>query len=187
MSGLESQFGVLRSIQDDELELMLAWRNEPSVRHNMYTTHEITLDEHIAWWDRIKRSAQHQYFMFELGGKPLGIVGFNAINQPSRNSSWAFYASPNAPAGSGTLMEMLALDYAFRVIDLHKLYCEVLAFNKPVIKLHQKFGFKVEGVLRDQYCRDDSFIDIYRLGILATEWEENRDSMLSKIARLAKG
>lgn len=187
MSNLESQLGELRPIQDEELELMLAWRNEPSVRQNMYTTHEITFEEHIAWWDRIKRSARDEYFMYEFAGSPMGIVGFNDINQHNRNSFWAFYASPNAATGSGTRMEVLALDYAFRVMNLHKLCCEVLAFNKPVIKLHQKFGFKVEGILRDQYRRDGNFIDIYRLGMLNSEWEESRDSMLSKIARFTKG
>lgn len=44
-------------------------------------------------------------------------------------------------------MEYLALEYAFKDMGLHKLFCEVLAFNAPVIKLHQKFGFKIE-----EYC-----------------------------------
>lgn len=84
-------------------------------------------------------------------------------------------------------MEVLALEYAFNEIGLHKLCCEVLAFNAPVIKLHEKFGFKVEGILRDQYKRDGLFIDIYRLGLLAGEWADIRDHMVSKLTRLTKG
>ena len=84
-------------------------------------------------------------------------------------------------------MELLALDYAFNELGLHKLSCEVLAFNTPVIKLHEKFGFKVEGILRDQYHREGTFIDIYRLGLLASEWTEVRNVMISKLSRISKG
>lgn len=182
-----SQFGLLRAIQDTELALMLSWRNAPAVRQNMYTTHEITLEEHLAWWEGTRESSRHRYFMYEYAGAPQGIVGFTGIDTANQNSSWAFYASPEAPKGSGSRMEVLALDYAFQELGLHKLCCEVLAFNTPVIRLHEKFGFRVEGVLRDQYKRDDEFIDIYCLGLLSEEWAEARDEMIAKLTRLSKG
>jgi RimJ/RimL family protein N-acetyltransferase len=84
-------------------------------------------------------------------------------------------------------MELLALNYAFDQLKLHKLCCEVLAFNTPVIKLHEKFGFKVEGTLREQYKRGDNFVDIYRLGILAAEWAEQGPTMKEKLIRLIGG
>ncbi|VEF16276.1 flagellin modification protein FlmH [Stutzerimonas stutzeri] len=82
-------------------------------------------------------------------------------------------------------MEYLALEYAFKDMGLHKLFCEVLAFNAPVIKLHQKFGFKIEGVLREQHSVDNSFVDVYRLGILAPEWDSQRESIRQKILKLS--
>jgi RimJ/RimL family protein N-acetyltransferase len=81
-------------------------------------------------------------------------------------------------------MEFLALDYAFNEIALHKLCCEVLAFNSSVIKLHQKFGFKTEAILREQFQTTSGFVDIYRFGILASEWREHRQKMLEKISHL---
>jgi UDP-4-amino-4,6-dideoxy-N-acetyl-beta-L-altrosamine N-acetyltransferase len=187
LTELPAQFGVLRPIKDPELELMLSWRNDPAVRENMYTTHEITPKEHLAWWERVSDSESQSYFMYEYNCQPLGIVGFTGIDRTSQNSSWAFYASPQAPKGTGSRMELLALDYAFNKLRLHKLCCEVLAFNTPVIKLHEKFGFKVEGVLRDQYRRDGRFIDIYRLGLLANEWADARNGIISKLLRFSKG
>lgn len=82
-------------------------------------------------------------------------------------------------------MEYLALEYAFHNMQLHKLCCEVLAFNAPVIKLHQKFGFKVEGILREQHLIDETFVDVYRLGVLAPEWEAQREEMLKKLLKLS--
>ncbi|WP_150303090.1 UDP-4-amino-4,6-dideoxy-N-acetyl-beta-L-altrosamine N-acetyltransferase [Pseudomonas saliphila] len=179
-------FGVIRNIDDSELELMLAWRNAPAARQNMYTRHEISLAEHLSWWARTQSDARHRYFMYELDSVPLGIVGFNHIDEVNRNSSWAFYAAPDAPRGTGSKMEYLALNYAFDQLGLRKLQCEVLAFNEAVIKLHQKFGFTVEGVLREQHRIDGRFVDVYRLGLLAPEWAGHREAMHSKLAKIVK-
>lgn len=176
-----ADFGRLREIATGELELMRTWRNAPAVRSNMYTRHEISLEEHLAWWARISIRADQQYFMYEYAGVPCGIVAFTGIDKASCNSSWAFYAAPDAAKGTGSRMEYLALEQAFEGLHLHKLCCEVLAFNSAVIKLHQKFGFQIEGVLRDQHLVDGKFVDVYRLGILRHEWSDLRPSMAEKI------
>ena len=95
-------FGKLRVIKNDELELMRSWRNQPDVRLNMYTSHLISVDEHLLWWERIKVANDQQYFMYERNARPLGIVAFNSINQSDRHSLWAFYTSPSAPMGTGS-------------------------------------------------------------------------------------
>ena len=183
----QKQFGVLRVINEADLDLILSWRNAATVRKNMYTTHEISKAEHLAWWERVKTSDRQTYFMYEFFDNPLGVVGFTDHRREHRCSSWAFYASPNAPKGTGGRMEMLALDYAFGELALHKLSCEVLAFNTSVIKMHEKFGFRIEGVLRDQHFRGASFVDIYCLGILHSEWAEKRNEIISKLSRISKG
>lgn len=175
------QLGILRNIADDELELMRAWRNEPAVRANMYTQHEISAQEHLTWWSKTKDRIDQKYFMYEMAGTPIGIAAFNGINSQNENSAWAFYASPTAPKGTGSRMEFLMLDYAFNTMKLHKLYCEVLAFNTAVIKLHEKFGFKVEGIFKEQHKVNEVFVDTYRLGILAGEWEEHRQAIFAKL------
>ena len=73
------------------------------------------------------------------------------------------------------------MEYAFTKWGLHELCCEVLAFNSTVIKLHEKFGFKVEGILREQHKLEDAFIDIFRLGMLAADWSAKREEMRLKV------
>lgn len=176
--------GSLRAIKSDDLELMLSWRNAPSVRVNMYTRHEISLDEHLQWWSRISSRTDQSYYMYEFQGEPSGIVAFTGIDLVNNNSSWAFYASPDAGRGTGSRMEYLALECAFGKMKLHKLCCEVLSFNKSVIKLHQKFGFTTEGILRHQHLVDGSYVDVYRLGLLADEWSAKRDEIQARLLKL---
>lgn len=183
MNDSNHQFGLLRLIRPEELMLMLEWRNAPSVRENMYTRHEISITEHLEWWARIEKRTDQSYFMYEFQEVPMGIVAFTATDSVNGNSSWAFYASPIAPKGTGSRMEFLALEHAFERMGLHKLHCEVLAFNVAVVKLHQKFGFKVEGVLREQHRVEEKFVDVYRLGILESEWETSRENMQQKLLK----
>jgi UDP-4-amino-4,6-dideoxy-N-acetyl-beta-L-altrosamine N-acetyltransferase len=176
-----SNLGLLRDIAEDELGLMRSWRNHPAIRANMYTQHEIGVPEHLTWWEKMKSRADQKYFMFELDGSPSGIAAFSGIDTKNGNSAWSFYASPTAPRGCGSKMEYLMLEYAFGVLGLHKLYCEVLAYNIPVINLHKNFSFQVEGVFRAHFRSENGWVDICRLGILSSEWQAHRQQMLEKI------
>jgi UDP-4-amino-4,6-dideoxy-N-acetyl-beta-L-altrosamine N-acetyltransferase len=180
------KLGLLRSIADEELELMRSWRNDPSVRANMYSRNEVSPEEHLAWWARTKVRPDQRYFMYELDAVPNGIAAFNSLDFKNSNSAWAFYAAPGAPRGSGSKMEFLMLEHAFETLGLHKLYCEVLAFNSAVIKLHQRFAFRVEGIFKHQHKVNNEFVDVYRLGIFAAEWREHRHGMLRILNRQNK-
>ncbi|MFD1983355.1 UDP-4-amino-4,6-dideoxy-N-acetyl-beta-L-altrosamine N-acetyltransferase [Mesorhizobium newzealandense] len=182
-----SSLGKLRAIEDDELELMRSWRNAPAVRANMYTRHEISQAEHLSWWKQTSGCDDQKYFMYECNGIGHGIVGITSIDFLNANCSWAFYASTDAPKGVGSRMEYLALEYVFGQMGLHKLYCEVLAFNEAVIKLHQKFGFRVEGVFHQHHSIDGKYVDIYRLGLLAPEWSSIRNNLYAKLSETQTG
>lgn len=175
--------GRLRGIQQSELELMRSWRNAPGVRANMYTRHEISPEEHMAWWERTSGRQDRQYFMYERDGVPMGIVGLTDIDLVNGNCSWAFYADANAARGTGSRMEYLALEHVFGALCLRKLHCEVLAFNVSVIALHQKFGFQIEGKFREHHVVDGENVDILRLGLLAPEWTAKREEMYRKLTR----
>lgn len=178
-----SVFGRLRPVTDGDVEIMRTWRNIPSVREKMYTWHEISEEEHQRWWKRTKLAHYHKYFIYEYQDKSMGVVSFNNIDEGNQNANWAFYASPDAERGSGSRMELLALDYAFFNFNLHKLSCEVLDFNTSVIKLHKKFGFTEEGVFRQQYQRNGKFCDIHRLGMLASEWIDKRNDVIASLPK----
>jgi UDP-4-amino-4,6-dideoxy-N-acetyl-beta-L-altrosamine N-acetyltransferase len=177
------KLGNLRQIKENEISLMLSWRNSLSVRANMYTNHEISKEEHLAWWRSTSQKNNQKYFIYE-NKAPLGIVAITEIDDLNSNCSWAFYSSPEAPKGTGSLMEFLAIEYVFNNLKLKKLACEVLAFNSPVIKLHQKFGFVVEGIMRKQKKYGDVFCDVYKLGLLHDEWQDKRSEILNKLTKI---
>ncbi|MEX3071990.1 UDP-4-amino-4,6-dideoxy-N-acetyl-beta-L-altrosamine N-acetyltransferase [Vibrio alginolyticus] len=178
MSSKRMEFTPLAA---DDLEMILEWRNAPEVRSKMYTTHEISLEEHNAWFERLKEDKTKIYFIAKINNVPVGVVGFSEVNQVHGIATWAFYASPTAPRGTGSLMEYYALEYAFENLKLHKLRCEVIAFNKVVIKLHKKFGFVEEGCHRDAFYDGDAYHDVIHLGIFSREWKDIKDELKTKL------
>lgn len=163
------------------LNLVFEWRNRVDVRKNMYTSHEITKEEHLSWFERINKDTTKRYFIFELDNKPCGVIGFVEIKTISKSSSWAFYSGDTAIRGIGSLMEITALDYAFNEMELEKLYCEVLEFNDSVIKFHKKHGFQQEGIFKKHHFSEDKFWDVHRLAIFKNDWAKCRDEIINRV------
>lgn len=163
-------FGYLRSIKESDLRLILNWRNDEKVRKNMYNDNLISYTEHVNWWNLINSSDDKKYFIYENSGIPLGVIGFTEIDKKNFKVNWNFYSSPIAPVGTGSFMEFLALDYAFSILKINKVNCEVLAQNKSVIALHEKFGFKIEGILSDHILKNGKFHEVVLMCIKTSEW-----------------
>lgn len=145
-------------------------RNLESVRRYMYTDHVISLSEHLAWIDRLDRDEKQVVFAVFVNNKVSGVVSFNAFDRLHRKSDWAFYLGDNVRGGVGAALEYSFLNYAFDTLGLEKLNCEVLQTNQAVVKMHRKFGFRVEGFRRANIIKNDARVGVYLLGMLRAEW-----------------
>lgn len=166
--------GRLRPATPDECDLVRMWRNAPGVRAMMYSTHEISAEEHARWWAGLDGDETRRLLMFEDAGAVRGVVVFSRIDMAARSADWAFYAAPDAPKGVGSRMEAAALDHAFGEIGLAQLSCEVLMINPRVIALHERFGFEPSP---DRPARDDAV----RLALSAARWAELRARLLADL------
>lgn len=166
----------LTPMDDHHLEQVLAWRNHPDVRKNMYTTHVISYEEHAAWFSKIKHAPSYAYFIAYADIVPMGVIAFSDINPVDKSASWAFYAAQPAPLKAGSLLEFYALEYAFHNLQLERLRCEVLDFNHSVIKLHQRFGFITQDV-----CSNHGQHQVVHLAITRTIWQEYRTVIAKKL------
>lgn len=159
----------IRSVSSADLERMLVWRNQPQVRAYMLTQHEISLDEHRQWFERCSKDPSRRLMIVEEGGDPLGFVGFSGV-ETGAVATWGFYAAPETVKGAGTKLGLTALEFAFGELLLHKVCGQALAFNEASIRMHQKFGFRQEGVLREQHKINENYHDIICFGLLREEW-----------------
>ena len=158
----------LRPLRREDGTRLLAWRNTPEVARFMYTDHEISKDEHVRWLDATLTRCDRRYWIVELDVVPVGVANLYDIDLAARRCAWAFYlADPTIRGrGVGARVEYAVLAYVFETLELNKLWCEVLATNPDVIRLHERFGFTREAHLREHVAKGD----VVGLGLLAHEW-----------------
>lgn len=141
----------------------------------MYSDHLISEGEHDAWFSAAINHSLSKYLIFLHQERPIGFLSFTGISQQHERCSWAFYlGEADVPLGAGSAMEYFALEYAFGELGIRKLCCEVFAFNLPVVKLHERFAFRREGVLVKHCKKNGQYEDVICLANFAENWDEDR-------------
>jgi len=161
----------------DDLAMVLEWRNHPDVRQFMYTQHQISMDEHRQWFERVQADSRKHLLIFEVNAEALGFINFSeSASFPV--CDWGFYVAPCAPKGTGFKMGTSALTYAFNELSLHKVCGQALSFNQRSISFHLKLGFFQEGRLREQFYDGQQYHDVVCFGLLADEWKSRNEELM---------
>ncbi|MEE9443824.1 MAG: UDP-4-amino-4,6-dideoxy-N-acetyl-beta-L-altrosamine N-acetyltransferase [candidate division Zixibacteria bacterium] len=172
---------LFRPIERRDLELVLKWRNSDRIRENMYTSHVISFDEHLKWFEKISTENKTLHFIFEVDNIPLGVVNITNIDNDNKKCVWGFYiGAENAPQGCGSAMGFFALEHLFEKLGFHRVVGEAFAFNADSVKYHKRLGFIEEGVFYDYVIKDEKYEDIVTLAILEDRWREIKPSLIKK-------
>ena len=176
----------LTSLTEADSDRLYAWRNSPEVAAYMYTDHQISPEEHARWFAGIAGDARRAYWTIVVDDIPVGLANFYDIDRTHGRAAWAYYLADPSVRGKGVggLVELRMLDRAFGELHLRKLWCEVLASNEAVWRLHQKFGFKEEARLRGHVLKGGEPQDVVGLGLMAQEWAAARPAMAERLARM---
>jgi hypothetical protein len=175
---------IFHPLREGDLELVRTWRNQDEIRNNMYTNHIISPEEHLAWYQKISKGPGVRYWIFSADGmEKIGLVHLYDIDLKNRRAFWGIYLGNLSSQGKGigSRVEFAVLDYVFFALNLNKLNCEVLAFNKSAINFYKKFGFKEEGDFKQHIFRDGRFYDVVRLTMLKQEWTSQHRQRMKEV------
>ncbi|MHC4840211.1 MAG: GNAT family N-acetyltransferase [Planctomycetota bacterium] len=105
--------------------------------------------------------------------KPLGSGGLHRINWLNRHAEWGIVIGRPDEWGKGYGREVAKtmLGYAFKTLNLHRVYLRVDADNEKGIRSYKAAGFTHEGTSREVVFIDGSYRDQHIMSILAHEWE----------------
>ncbi len=161
-------------LREKHLDLVREWRNSSEVSKYMYTDQDITEEEHQKWFYRVRKDPTKIYWIIEVNGTYVGVINLYNINILNKRCYWAYYLSDLSVRGKGLgrLIELNILTYVFEKLELNKLSCQVMSWNDIVVKIHQKYGSKIEGNFRQHIFKGNKFYDIVCMGILKEEWLE---------------
>lgn len=160
----------VRKMVPEDLERVLSWRNSEHVRQFMYTKHEISLEEHRAWFERKNLDKNWTLLIFEDASGPCGYVSFRNIDTTSA-AEWGFYIAPYAVKGTGSRLGIAALTHAFEALNFATVRGEALVSNENSIRFHEKMGFRRQDVLSGGRFVGGNSHDIVCFGITVPEWQ----------------
>lgn len=162
-----------KPIEREDLERVLAWRNRFSVRNAALNDHEITWEEHVAWFEKESLDATRQTYVYIEQGAPLGMMTYLEFEERDQHLKWSFYlTSDELPRGTGTRMCARFLEKVFAEMPIRKVYATVIMNNPKSLKLHKRLGFEQEGLLREYLLRGEERLDVKILSVTRERWRE---------------
>ncbi len=166
----------LRRLEEKDLPIVLAWRNDPQIRRVSQSDHIIQPEEHAAWFHKHSGNPHSMLLMFEESGIPRGCVNFTDINNGI--ARWGFYLDPQyLEQGLGKRLGKIALDLAFGKLQLKRVNAEVVATNERGFQYHKKLGFQWERTEQSALQRGPQKIDLHHLFNSAEIWSKVSHSL----------
>jgi RimJ/RimL family protein N-acetyltransferase len=134
-------------------------------------------EQQIADWLHDRRRGREGYLfgIYTLADETLiGYIELGEILWTHRTSWLAIGIGERAYRGQGYGYDAmrLALDFAFKELNLHRVQLTVFEYNEPAIALYENLGFRREGAYREFMQRDGQRYDMVLYGLLAREWLE---------------
>jgi diamine N-acetyltransferase len=94
----------------------------------------------------------------------IGLVELVEIDHLHRRAEFLIMIAPERQGrGHARAATRLAINYAFRVLNLYKLYLLVDVDNTRAIRIYEDCGFQREGVLVDEFFSDGRYRSVIRM------------------------
>ena len=164
---LKGQNVLLRPLKKEDWHKTIIWRNDPELT-GLVMSHPFPITEEMEkeWYDNelTNKSNRAIYFAIEdaKSNNQIGITFLNNINWISGTVQFGLLIGENSARGKGFGRDVLELilGYAFHTLNLRKISLEVISINQVAIKLYEKIGFKVEGLLKSHCFFRDQYHDV---------------------------
>lgn len=152
---------------------ILSWRNHPEIRKWMYTSEEITRENHLRYVKSLPDKNDCKYWFIKQDDVGIGVCSLTRINTTHRYSLGGLYAKPEgAPKGSGYRVLTELCNLAFHQLDLNLIRLEALESNLKAREFYERFGFHQEGILRDFVLRENQFESVVSYSLRKSEYED---------------
>ena len=166
---------TLRELQPSDSEPMYTELNSPEVRRFMWAPppSPTAFAQFIDWAHEERASGKYICYGIVPRGEndAAGVFELRQL-QPGFVRGELGFVMASRLWGRGHFAEgaRLLLDFAFRVVKVHRIEARAPIDNARGNAALQKLGASREGRLRDAFLRDDHYIDQYLWSILDTDW-----------------
>lgn len=158
----------------NDLGAIFTWMNDPTAAALDFAWRPVDTNAFKSWMDRLAVDTTQVLFAIRRLPHPA-IVGFVLLKniQPVHRSAELgirIGAETDRGQGLGQRATILALDYAWRTLNLHRVSLTTLAHNARAIASYRQAGFEEEGRLRQASFIDGKWCDLTIMAALRNDW-----------------
>lgn len=138
----ESERLRFRGIRESDAETIVAWRSDPANYRFFFNAKPITLEEHLAWFDRyLGDSTRYDFMMMGEGDEPIGTAGFSSIASGSCEISYMI--GDTEARGKGYAKETVRrlTEIAFNELGVKEVVARVVPGNDASVAVLMGSGF----------------------------------------------
>ena len=165
----------LRNPELKDKERMLGWMKDPRTKAIFATDFASFTDEKV---ENFIKNANNDpknvnFVCVDDEDKYLGTVSLKNIDPDTKNAEYAIsfcYDAQGTGASSFATKEILK--YAFNVLNLERVYLNVIPQNKRANSFYKKMGFVFEGEFRNHIVINGELSNLCWYGILKNEFSE---------------
>lgn len=162
---------ALRTVEREDVEFLQRLINDPRVRRG---TGRVEPVNRVAEEEYVESLAEEEGVstLVCVDGDPVGIIGFEKREGVWGTAEVGYMIAPDE-WGNGyatdALRELCA--YAFAEQRVAKVVARAYETNEASCRVLEKAGFVREGCLRGEAFVQGERVDVYRYGLLESEWE----------------
>lgn len=160
----------LRAANNHDMEISRIWSNDEEIAAFVDRARPVSEIEHVKWWENIVQNQNICFFAVEdcKSKEHIGNIWLYDIDCRHRKAELRVLIGDKRYWSKGYGREAVGLlvEFAFKKLNLNKVYAYVLASNPRAKKMFESCGFVVEGELISEYFCDGKYENGCRLAAL---------------------
>jgi len=180
----------LRAPERSDIPMFVRWFNDPELLRYLAMYLPMSQAAEEQWFEaQLNDSSGHVFVIETSEGVPIGNLDLFDIDSKNGQAGCgiSICEKPYLNQGYGTDALRTLLNFAFREMNLHRVFLQVFDFNERAIGCYEKLGFRHEARLRDAHFLEGRYVDELIMGLLREEWEagEGRGVVVGRQATTA--
>lgn len=161
----------LRPLERDDLKFVHGLDNDATVMRYWFEEPFESFMELLQIYEKHIHDQTERRFIIDLDGASIGLVELIEINHVHRRAEFQIIIDPcQQGKGYAGVVTRMAVEYAFYVLNLHKVHLRVDQENARAIHIYEKIGFQTEGILKKEFFVNGQYRDVIRMCIFQTEY-----------------
>lgn len=162
MDSLEGIKTKLRAIEPEDVDIIYQWENDLKIWHLSNTVtpfSRFAIEQYIFNSSDIYSSKQLR-LIIEVDNETAGCIDLFDFDPTNRRAGIGIFINENFRK-KGYAKDALntLVDYCFKILNLHQLYCSILSDNTESLNLFKSKGFEITGTRKQWIFHNNKWLD----------------------------